>query len=295
MKLLLNQFNYYAPQVPEEAFELINRLGKKARVLAGGTDLLVQMKDKLLKPEHLIDINNVTDFKGITYEPGKGAVIGATTKISEIEHSAIIRDKYFALHQAAGELASVQVRNMATIGGNSCNASPAAETPTPLVALGATVVISSLSGDRELPLEEFILGNKKTALAEGELLTRFVLPDPAPHSASRYSYIGLRDAMEIDAVNMAVNLALEDDRQTIKALRFVMGSVYPRPLVSLEVPAILVGKPFSAGLLEKAALAAAGEARPISDIRASEEYRKEVIPVLARRLLQEAFNAATEV
>ena len=215
-------------------------------------------------------------------------------KIVEVERAAIIQEKYFALHQAAGELGSVQVRTMATIGGNSCHASPAAETPAPLVALGAKVVLSSLAGERELPLAEFILGNRETALAPGEMLTRFTLPEPAPRSASRYAYIGLREAMEIDAVNMAVYLVLEDDCRTIKDLRFVMGSVAPRPLISVEVPAILVGSEFSSELVEKAAEAASGETKPISDIRGSAKYRREMVKVLARRLLQEVFAAAKE-
>lgn len=291
--MFLNHFEYFAPKTPGETLDLAGRLGNKAKVLAGGTDLLIMMKEKLLKPEYLIDINDVEEFRGIFYEPGKGAVIGAGTKISEIEFSGIIREKYHALHQAAGELGSMQVRSMATIGGNSCHASPAAETPPPLVALGARVVISNVAGDRELPLEEFILGNRVTALAEGEMLTKFILPEPAPKSASRYAYIGLRNAMEIDAVNMAVNIALEDDGQTIKNLRLVMGSVSPRPLISVEVPAILVGREFNDELVERAAKAASGEAKPISDIRASAEYRREVVAVLARRLLRESFDAAS--
>jgi carbon-monoxide dehydrogenase medium subunit len=293
--MYLNRFEYYAPKASVEALELVKRLGSRAKVLAGGTDLLNMMKERLIKPECLVDINNIEEYKGIYYEPGKGAVIGATTKVSEVEHSAIIREKYYALYQAAGELGSVQVRNMATIGGNSCHASPAAETPTPLVALGARVVLSSISGTREMPLEEFIMGNRETALAEGEILTKFILPEPAPKSASRYGYIGLRDAMEIDAVNAAVNLVVDEDGRTIKALRFVMGSVFPRPLLSKEVPAILVGKELNDDLLEKAAQATTAEAKPISDIRASAEYRSEVLPVLARRLLQEAYDAAREV
>jgi len=290
----LNHFEYFAPKTPHEVLDLLKRLGNTAKVLAGGTDLLNMMKEKLLKPDYLIDLNNVEELKGISYEPGKGAVIGAATTIAEVEHSPLIKEKYFALHQAAGELGSVQVRNMATIGGNSCHASPAAETPTPLVALGAKIVLSSLSGERELPLEEFITGNRQTALTEGEILIKFILPEPAPKSASRYGYIGLRDAMEIDAVNMAVNLVLDDDARTIRDLRLSMGSVSPRPLISSEVPTILVGKEFSGELLEKAAVAAAGEARPISDIRASAEYRRELVAVLARRLLQEAFDASSK-
>lgn len=293
--MYLDHFEYHAPQTSGQAMDLIESLGDKARLLAGGTDLLLMMKDKTLKPEHLIDINNVEEYKGISYEPGKGAVIGATTKIADLEHSTLIQEKYYALHQAAGELGSTQVRTMATVGGNSCHASPAAETPTPLVALGAKVVLSSTSGEREMPLEEFITGNRMNALAEGELLTRFLVPDLPPKSASRYSYIGLRDAMEIDAVNMAVNLTVGDDGRTVKDLRLVMGSVAPRPLVSTEVPSLMIGKEFDEKLLEKAAQAASEEAKPISDIRASAEYRRKVVAVLARRLLKNAFDAVREV
>ncbi len=292
--MYLNHFEYFVPQVPEEALALLDRLGDKAKVLAGGTDLFVLMKDKLVQPEYMIDINQIAAFKGISYEPGKGATIGAATKIVDVERAAIIREKYFALHQAAGELGSVQVRTMATLGGNSCNASPAAETPTPLVALGARVVLSSLAGNRELPLAEFILGNRNTALARNEILTGFILPEPAPKSASRYAYIGLRDAMEIDAVNMAIYIVLESDSRTIKDLRLVMGSVAPRPLSSQAVPGLLVGEGLIPELVEKAAEAAVGEAKPISDIRGSAKYRREIVKVLARRLLQDTFNAAKE-
>ena len=294
-QVYLNDFEYFSPKAAGEAFELVGRLGSKARVLAGGTDLLLMMKEKMIDPKYIIDINGVPDFKGISYEAGKGAVIGAFTKVSEIEHSALIREKYFALHQAAGELGSAQVRAMATIGGNSCHASPAADTPTPLVALGAKVLLSGNGGERQLPLEEFILGNRKTALEEGELVTKFILPDPAPRSASRYWYIGLRGAMEIDAVNMAVYLVLEADGQTVKEIKLVMGSVAPRPLILTEASTLLVGKKFDDALVEKVAVAACGEAKPISDIRASAEYRLEMVGVLARRLLNEAFNAAQEV
>jgi len=294
-ELFLDHFEYYAPATAAEAFALAGRLGEGGKVLAGGTDLLLMMKDKIIKPRYLVDINGVKELQGINYEAGKGAVIGAAVKISAIEHSPIIRGKYFALWQAAGELGSVQVRSMATIGGNSCHASPAAETPTPLAALGATVVIAGTAGKRELPVEEFILGNRQTALKEGELLTCFILPEPPSRSASRYAYIGLRDAMEIDAVNMAVNLVLEEDGMTVKNLKLVMGSVAPRPLISAAVPKLLTGRKFEPMLLEQAGAAAAGEAKPISDIRASAEYRREMVAVLACRLLQQAFDAALEV
>ncbi|KUO75331.1 MAG: xanthine dehydrogenase [Desulfosporosinus sp. BRH_c37] len=293
--MFLNHFEYFAPKTPAETLELVARLGSKAKILAGGTDLLVVMKAKAISPDYLIDINGVEAFKGIICEPGKGALIGTTTKLAEIQFSEEIKAKYPALAYAAGEVGSAQVRHMASLGGNSCNASPAAETPTPLVAMGAKVVLSNISGERELPLEEFILGVRQLDLAEGEMLTKFILPEPVQKSACRYAYMGRRDAMEIDCVNMAVNIELENDGETVKEVKLVMGSVYPRPLVSKEVPALLLGQKLSEQLIEKAAEAAQGEAKPIDDIRASAEYRREIVKVLARRLLIEAYAAAKGV
>lgn len=293
--MFLNKFDYLVPQTPAEAYEMTSRLGDKAKILAGGTDLLVVMKAKAISPEYLIDINGITDFKGISYQEGQGAVIGATTKLSEIQYSTDIQAKYPALAYAAGEVGSAQVRNMASLGGNSCNASPAAETPPPLIALGAKVVVSKQDGERELLLEEFIQDVRKIDLTAGEILTKFIIPEPAPRSACRYAYMGRRDAMEIDSVNMAVNLELAADGETIAQVKLVMGSVYPRPLVSKEVPAILTGQKLSDELVEQAAIAAQSESKPIDDIRASAEYRREIVKVLARRLIKETYAAAKEV
>lgn len=293
--MFLHHIEYFAPKTSAETLELVERLGSKAKILAGGTDLMVVMKAKAIQPECLIDINGVDEFKVIACEPGKGAVIGTNVKMSEIQFSSVIKEKYPALAYATGEVGSSQVRNMASLGGNTCNASPAAETPTPLVALGAKVVLGSTAGERELPLENFITGVRKLELKAGEMLTKFVLPEPAKNSACRYAYMGRRGAMEIDSVNMAVNIELENDGATVKNVKLVMGSVYPRPLVSEQVPALLVGKKLTDDLIEKAAEAAQGEAKPIDDIRASAEYRREIVKVLARRLLKEAFAAAKGV
>ncbi len=291
---ILNQFDYYAPKTKKEALELVESLGRNAKVMAGGTDLIIMMKEKMIKPEAIIDISELSELKGIVCESGKGAEIGACTTISDIEFSKELAIKYRALTYAAGELGSNQVRVMATIGGNCCHSSPAAETPASLSALGASVVIGSLKGERELPMEEFILGNRKNALEEGEILVKIKIPEPPERSACRYGYIGLRDAMEIDAVNMAVNLVLEQDKETIKEAKLVMGSVSPRPLVSSQIPTLLNGKKITEKLIQKVEEAVQSEAKPISDVRASAEYRKDVVGALARRLVKEAYEAAKE-
>ncbi|MDF2655983.1 MAG: XdhA [Bacillota bacterium] len=291
---ILNEFEYYAPKTKSEALELVKSLGSSAKVLAGGTDLIIMMKEKMIKPEAIIDISNLDELKGIVCKDGQGAEIGACTTIAEIEFSKDLEKKYSALTYAAGELGSNQVRVMATIGGNCCHSSPAAETPTPLSALGAKVVISGLAGERELPMEDFIQGNRKNDLQPGEIVSKFILPEPAKKSACRYGYIGLRNAMEIDAVNMAVNITLEDDGTKIKDVKLVMGSVSPRPLVSELIPGLLKGTELTEELIVKAGEAAQSEAKPITDVRASAEYRRDVVGALARRLVKEAYEAAKE-
>jgi len=287
---ILSEFDYYAPTSKQEALELAEKLGDKAKIMAGGTDLIIQMKEKMIAPEAIIDISGVAEFKGLKLEKGKGAEIGACTTISELEFSDELKGKYGALAYAAGELGGNAVRVSATIGGNCCHSSPAAETPASLSAYGAKVVLSSLKGDREMAIEDFIVGNRKNELQPGEILTKFVLPEPAAKSACRYGYIGLRNAMEIDAVNMAVNITVDGDK--IADVKLVMGSVSPRPLISEAVPALLKGQVLTEELIQKVGEAAQGEAKPISDVRASAEYRRDVVGALARRLTKEAYDAA---
>lgn len=290
--MFLPHFEYLSPTNTEELVALLARYGERAKLLAGGTDLLVAMKDRLLKPEYVIDIGNLADLQNITYEEGKGLTIGAGVKIAALERSPVIRERYYALYQAARELGSPQVRAMATIGGNSCNASPAAETPPPLIALRARVSLVSRRGRREIPLEEFILGNRRTALETDEFLESFYLPEPWPHSASRYLCLGLREAMEIDAVNVAVNVALNPGTGAVEQVRIVMGAVGPTPLRAREAEGLLLGKVPGDELLAEVAEACAAAARPIDDIRASAAYRRQAVKVLVRRAFAEALAAA---
>lgn len=290
--MFLPSFEYFAPTTVEELAALLARYGEKAKVLAGGTDLLVAMKDRLLRPAYVIDIGDLAALQGLVYEEGRGLNIGAGVKIAALERSPVVRDRYHALYQAARQLGSPQVRAMATVGGNCCNASPAAETPPALIALEATVRLVSAGGRREMPLEEFILGNRVTALRADEFLESFHLPEPWPHSASRYLCLGLREAMEIDAVNVAVNVGLTPDGGAVERVRVVLGAVGPAPIRAVEAEGLLVGRAPDEGLLEKAAEACAAAARPIDDLRASAEYRRRMVKVLARRSLAEALAAA---
>lgn len=292
MNILCN-FQYHAPKTKAEVLDLLATIGDKSKMLAGGTDLIIMLKEKMMETENIINIADVEELAGVKFTDN-GVEIGACTKIADIENSKELAVDYGVLTYAASQLGSYQVRTMATIGGNIAHCSPCGETTSPLVSLDADVVTESKRGQRVLKIEEFIVGNRANVLESDEMITKFIIHAPAANSAARYGCIGLRNAMEIDAANMAVNLELEEDKKTIKNIKLVMGSVAPKPLVSEAVPALLVGKVLDDELIEKVGQAAMGEAKPITDVRATAEYRKEVVGALARRLTKEAYNKAME-
>lgn len=289
--MYLPQFEYHAPKTTEELSSLLSQHRGKARILCGGTDLIVAMKDKVTKPDCVIDISDLAALCGIREQEGTGVVIGAATKLDEIERSALIKEKYYALYQGASVVGSPQVRAMGTIGGNSCTASPAADTPPPLIALGARVNLVSRKGIRQMALEEFIRGNRETALGEDEFLESFVLEEPWPNSASRYVIMGLRGAMEIDMVNVAVNLALDPGNGKVKEVRIVLGAVAPSPLRARQAESLLKGNLPEEGVLDTVSKACAEESKPIDDFRATAAYRREIVKVLCRRALKEVSRA----
>jgi carbon-monoxide dehydrogenase medium subunit len=288
--MILPQFQYVSPKTTDELTTFLSQYRKKAKILCGGTDLLVAMKDKQIKPEYIIDISGLNSLQGITYENGKGLVIGAATKLKDIEQAPVIKEKYYALHQGAAAVGSPQVRAMGTIGGNSCTASPAADTPPSLIVFGARINLMSQRGRRQILLEEFLLDNRVTALEEDEFLESFVLEEPWRNSASCYLDMGLRQAMEIDMVNLAVNLALDPGSRKVKDVRIVMGAVAPTPLRARQTEALLKGHILDEALFNKAAEICASESRPIDDFRAMATYRKEIVKVLCRRALKQVLS-----
>lgn len=290
----LPAFDYLAPQTTEELVEALTRFGDRARVLAGGTDLINWIAERIVTPEVVIDLNGLESVQGMTYEHGKGLRIGAAVKIEDLERSQTVREKYFSLYQAACQIGSPQVRAMVSIGGNSCNASPCADTPPPLVTFGATVALVGKNGRRELLLEEFIRGNRLTAIAPDEFLESFFVPEPPPNSASRYQTIALRAAQEIDVASVAVNLAVDPGSGTVARAKIAMGAVAPVPKRACGAEAILEGKKPSDDVIGEAAAACSAECQPIDDLRASAEYRRHVIGVLAARALRDALAAISE-
>lgn len=284
----LQPFEYLGPNSLGELEALLAKHAGGANILAGGTDLLVLVKERILSPKVIIDIGNLRELQGISFEPGKGLTILAGTKVSEIEHSPLVKAHAPALAYAAAQLGSSQVRHMATMAGNVCHGSPSAETPPVLLASDAVVTLAKQGATRELEIKDFWLAYRKTALAPGEYLKSFFIPALSATSAVEYQFKGLRGAMEIDMVNVGVFLELAEDKATVKAVRIAMGAVGPIPYRAFKAEAALAGRKVDAEFCVEAGNLASDEATPIDDVRASAAYRKRLVSVLVRR----AFEAA---
>jgi carbon-monoxide dehydrogenase medium subunit len=285
----LTGFDYYRPNSLRELEDLLVQHQGQAKLLAGGTDLMVQMKAGATPPQAVIDVGNLSEFQGIAYESGKGFTIMAGTKMATLEQSSLIGEKLPALQESVRLLGSSQVRFMASLGGNSCNASPSAETPPVLIALGASVTIAAKSSERSLPLESFFLGYRLVDLKLGEYLKSFFIPEQPAEAGSAYYCRMLRGAMEIDIVNAGVRIT-RDDKGNCREARIVLGSVAPIPLRAAGAEGALKGRPLGDETFQKAAELAAQEVSPIDDIRGSADYRREMVTVAVRRTLQAALS-----
>ena len=283
--MYLPDFEYYTPDSVEEACQLLSKFGPKAIAIAGGTDIVVKMKKEVLAPEILVAIGHLPQLKKIEYVPGKGVVIGAGVTHNEVQNSKILQEKYLSVSEAAHQMANNQVRNLGTIGGNISNAVPSADMPPILIALDTTVKIVGAKGERTLPLEDVFKGPNQTVLDHDELITEFVIPDGS-FTGSTYIKFGLRASGALAVVGVAASVQMEGD--IIKDTRIVLGAVSPVPVRAKEAENFLKGKQASEELFEEAGAIASGECRPISDIRASAEYRRDMVRVFTRRALNKA-------
>jgi len=277
----MRRFEYFEPATLGEASRLLSDGGQ---VLAGGTDLLVEMKEQLRRVDRVVNIKKIAGMAGLSYDEREGLRIGALVTAREVEVSPFVLQHYSSLAQAARELGSIQVRNRATIVGNVCRASPSADTLPPLIVDAAVAEIHGRSGARKVLLEDFFTGPGKTVLGADELVTAIVLPPPAPRTGKVYIKHGRRKAMELATVGVAVSITLNSE------VRVVLGAVAPTPIRARKAEAVLQGKKLNEELIEKAAQAAADESRPISNVRASAGYRRDMVRVLTRRALEQAMR-----
>lgn len=285
--MIIPEFEYVSPQSVQEACALLVQYGDSARVLAGGSDLLVKMKDGLMKPAYLVSLKNLDSLKAIRYETGTGVIIGARATHNEVMNNRLLQEKYRSVCEAAHSMAADQIRNIGTVGGNLVNAVPSADLPPILIALDARARIVGTGGERTIALEDFFLGPGKTVLEKGEILAEIIIPDQ-PTTGSNYIKFGLRRAGALAVAGVASSVTVSDG--TCRDVRVVLGAVAPTPMRARQAENVLRGKKISRELIDEAGRIAGAESKPISDIRGSIEYRRNLVNVLTRRSLKAAIE-----
>ena len=283
--------DYFEPKTVSEALSVLAKHGAEAKVIAGGTDVMVDIKFKE-EPGSLVNIKKLPGLSGIK-ENGASLRIGALTTIREIETSSLVREKLPVLWEAAHQFASLQVRNTATIGGNICRASPSGETLTPLLVLEAKAKLAFSDGEKSEPFASFFQGPGKSSVGAKGLLTEIEVAYPAPGSKGVYLKHAVRGAMDIAMVGVAVMITPDAAKTNLQDVRIGLGAVAPTPLRAPKAEALLRGKPLTAALVKEAAAMAASEASPISDQRSSAENRRWIVEALTRKGLEQTWKAAT--
>ena len=285
----MKPFEYLEPTNIDEALSMLDRWKDDAKVIAGGTDLIPLMRDKLSAPKYLIDINHLSELEFIK-DNGNAIRIGALSRLATVEKSNLVQEKAPVLADAASQVGSIQVRNVGTIGGSLVNASPAADVAPPLLVREAKVKSRTLQGEREIPLSEFFVGVKKTVLRNNELLTEIIVPKKPSHTGESFLKIGKRNALIISVASAAASITLSKTK--CDKARIALGSVAPTPVRAQKTEAFLEGKEVNDGSIIEASKLVAGDMNPITDFRASAEYRKEVSNVLVERVLRKAVEMA---
>jgi len=289
----MREFQYVVPGSLPEALSLAEQYALEGAMLAGGTDLVVQLKRGDRSPSFVVNLKRIPSLSDITYTRDAGVYIGTLATHNDLaEHPKIVGD-FALLAEAAASVGTFQVRERGTIGGNICNGSPAADTVPPLICLGANLKLESATrGERLVPVEEFFEAPQVTNRAPDEILTQIQIPNVAPRTGGAYLKLGKRKALEIAVVGVAVLITLDDKGATCLTAKLGLASVAPTPIRARKAETILIGQKLEERIINEAALAAQKEASPISDLRSSAEYRREMVNVLTKRALNIAFERA---
>lgn len=289
--MILSEAEFHDASTLEQAAEMIARWGKQARFLAGGTSLIVDLKSDRYRADHVISLNRIAALRGIA-AVGDGVRIGALATLSDVATSGIVREQCQVVYDAAREMASPQVRNLGTVGGNIVGAVPCADLPPVLVVSNATVSLWSPSGARSMPIEAFFVGPRATVRRDDEILTEVLVPQAPAKFGAGYARFGLREANSVAVAAVAASLQLNADGTVAKA-RVCLSAVAGKPTLVPDAHKALAGKVLDKNGLEGAARAAIAAALPISDLRGTAEYRRELVGTLTRRALLIAQQRAT--
>ncbi|MFH1091081.1 MAG: xanthine dehydrogenase family protein subunit M [Pseudomonadota bacterium] len=288
--MLLPKFDYHSPESLEAACGLMAEYSDRAKLLAGGTDLLVNMKRKLLAPAQVVSLDRVPGLSEVTVSE-TGLSLGALVTAAQVARSRELKGPFKVLAQAAASLGSPLIRNRATLGGNLVTARPAADTAPPLLALGASVHLTSTSGTREVPLKEFFLGPGRSVILPEEILVSITIPQPEPGSGGCFLKLGVRRAMERAIVSVAAVITLSADEKEIRDARVAVGAAAPTPIRSLSAEAELIGRSPDQATLARAAQAVCADINPRGRT-CSIDYTTMMAEVLARRALTQALAEA---
>ena len=281
----MKDFAYFDPKTVRQAVQLLHKHQGVAKVLAGGTDLFLRMRHRAVMPEVVIDVKRINALHALRYTSQSGLRIGAAVTHAEVESHPAVRRHYGALAEAAGWVGSLQTRHRGTVVGNLCNASPAADTAPALIAYRAVIKIAGPNGEREVPIEAFFQGPGRTVLSPDEMVTDILLPA----SQGKYGWgFARRTRTAIDIALVSACAVLGADNGVCSQVGLGLGAVAPTPLRASAAEALLQGQSLSPERINAASQAAAEACRPISDVRCSAEYRKDMVEVLTRRCLQSA-------
>ena len=287
----MRRFELVLPGSLDDCVKALARHGSEAKLLAGGTDLLPQMKNALLKPAVVIDLSGVSRLRAIEPANGQGLRIGAAVTARTLELDRAVRARFLSLAESGALVGSVQVRNLATLGGNLCNAAPSADMAPPLLALDAEAVITGPKGERRVPIGAFFTGVRRTVLAPDELLVELAMPAPGAHSGGNYLRHTPRRELDIAVVGVASQLTLANGVCT--KVRIALAAVAPVPLRATAAEQALEGQAVTPERIARAADLAVETARPISDQRGSADFRRHLVRVLTRRTLTTALARAS--
>jgi CO/xanthine dehydrogenase FAD-binding subunit len=288
----MQDIDYAAPKTIAEACALLHDRGDKARCLAGGTDIIVQVREHRRDVDVLVDVKQIPEVSALAYDARQGLRIGAAVPCYRIYENQEIAKTYPGLIDAASLVGGIQIQSRASLGGNLCNSSPAGDTIPALIALEAVCVIAGPKGTREVPAEKFCTGPGKNVLGRGEFLVSLRLPPPKPRSGAAYLRFIPRNEMDIAVAGAGVAVTLDEKKATCTAARVALAAVAPTPLLVADAAAALVGSDLGDAAIARAASIAQTTAKPITDMRGEAEYRRHLVGVLVKRALHTAIERA---
>jgi len=291
MKNIIVDFEYLAPNTVEEALKLMDKYGDECKVIAGGQSLLILMKQRLVTPQYLISIKGLSELDYIDYDDKKGLRIGALTTHRSVEKSPVIQKEFSVLSEMEHNISSVETRNWGTIGGDIAHGDPGGDPVPVLIALKAKLKMTSLSGERTVDAEDFTLDYFETVLHHDELLTEIQVPTLPPNTGVKFTKFS-QIAGDYGLASVAMLITLDEKKETCSDVRIALGGVAPAPMRAKKAEDILKGKKINDALLAEAGQAASEEASPTPDVQASDEYRRDLVKVLVKRVGNEALARA---